>query len=47
LWRIAAAASDPPDAIAFLQQAGFKKLLNLKGGILAWADDVDPSMPKY
>jgi adenylyltransferase/sulfurtransferase len=35
------------DAIAFLQQAGFKKLLNLKGGILAWADDVDPSMPKY
>jgi molybdopterin/thiamine biosynthesis adenylyltransferase/rhodanese-related sulfurtransferase len=35
------------DAITFLQQAGFKKLLNLKGGILAWADDVDPSMPKY
>jgi sulfur-carrier protein adenylyltransferase/sulfurtransferase len=35
------------DAVAFLQQAGFRKLLNLKGGILAWADDVDPSMPKY
>ena len=35
------------DAIQFLRQAGFKKLLNLKGGILAWADDVDPSMPKY
>ena len=35
------------DAIQFLQTAGFKKLLNLKGGVLAWADEVDPSMPKY
>lgn len=35
------------DAIHFLQKAGFKKLLNLKGGVLAWSDDVDPSMPKY
>jgi len=35
------------DAIQFLQQAGFKKLWNLKGGVLAWSDEVDPSMPKY
>ena len=35
------------DAIHFLQKAGFKKLLNLKGGILAWSDEVDPSVPKY
>jgi adenylyltransferase/sulfurtransferase len=35
------------DAIRFLQTAGFKKLLNLKGGVLAWSDQVDPSMPKY
>ena len=35
------------DAIHFLQTAGFKKLWNLKGGVLAWADEVDPSMPKY
>jgi sulfur-carrier protein adenylyltransferase/sulfurtransferase len=35
------------DAIHFLQKAGFKKLLNLKGGVLAWADQVDPTMPKY
>jgi sulfur-carrier protein adenylyltransferase/sulfurtransferase len=34
-------------AIAFLRQQGFKKLRNLKGGILAWADRVDPTMPKY
>jgi molybdopterin/thiamine biosynthesis adenylyltransferase/rhodanese-related sulfurtransferase len=34
-------------AVEFLQQAGFRKIWNLKGGILAWADDVDPSMPKY
>jgi molybdopterin/thiamine biosynthesis adenylyltransferase/rhodanese-related sulfurtransferase len=35
------------DAIRFLQTAGFKKLLNLRGGVLAWADEVDPRMPKY
>jgi len=34
-------------AVAFLQQAGFKKVHNLAGGILAWADRVDPKMPKY
>jgi sulfur-carrier protein adenylyltransferase/sulfurtransferase len=26
---------------------GFTNLYNLKGGILAWADQVDPSMTKY
>jgi molybdopterin/thiamine biosynthesis adenylyltransferase/rhodanese-related sulfurtransferase len=35
------------DAIQFLQKAGFKKLWNLKGGVLAWSDEVDPTMPKY
>jgi molybdopterin/thiamine biosynthesis adenylyltransferase/rhodanese-related sulfurtransferase len=35
------------DAIHFLQTAGFKKLWNLKGGVLAWSDEVDPRMPKY
>jgi adenylyltransferase/sulfurtransferase len=34
-------------AIAFLRQQGFTKLSNLKGGILAWADRIDPTMPKY
>jgi sulfur-carrier protein adenylyltransferase/sulfurtransferase len=35
-------------AIANLQAAGFKgKLINLQGGILAWSNDVDPSVPKY
>lgn len=34
-------------AIQFLRQQGFSKLLNLKGGILAWADRIDRSMPKY
>ena len=29
-------------AVAFLRQAGFKKVHNLAGGILAWADKVDP-----
>ena len=35
------------DAVKFLQQAGFRKIWNLKGGILAWSDEVDPSVPKY
>lgn len=26
---------------------GFTNLYNLKGGILAWADQIDPTMPKY
>jgi molybdopterin/thiamine biosynthesis adenylyltransferase/rhodanese-related sulfurtransferase len=35
------------EAIEFLQKAGFRKIWNLKGGILAWSDEVDPSIPKY
>jgi sulfur-carrier protein adenylyltransferase/sulfurtransferase len=34
-------------AIGFLRQQGFTKLKNLKGGILAWAERIDPSVPKY
>jgi molybdopterin/thiamine biosynthesis adenylyltransferase/rhodanese-related sulfurtransferase/molybdopterin converting factor small subunit len=35
-------------AIEALTRAGFKgKLVNLKGGIAAWSNDVDPSVPKY
>jgi len=34
-------------AVAFLQEAGFKNVVNLSGGISRWAADVDPSMPKY
>jgi sulfur-carrier protein adenylyltransferase/sulfurtransferase len=34
-------------AVALLQQAGFKKVSNLTGGITAWAERVDPKMPKY
>jgi adenylyltransferase/sulfurtransferase len=34
-------------AYEMLKQAGFKKIKNLKGGITAWADQVDRTMPKY
>jgi sulfur-carrier protein adenylyltransferase/sulfurtransferase len=34
-------------AYEVLKQAGFRKIKNLKGGILAWADQVDQTMPKY
>jgi len=35
------------EAVDFLTKAGFRKIWNLKGGILAWSDEVDPSVPKY
>ena len=35
------------EAVDFLRKAGFRKVLNMKGGILAWSDEVDPSVPKY
>jgi adenylyltransferase/sulfurtransferase len=35
-------------AIEALRGAGYTgKLLNLKGGITAWSNEVDPSVPKY
>jgi adenylyltransferase/sulfurtransferase len=34
-------------AIALLRQAGFSRLKNLDGGILAWVKEVDPSLPSY
>jgi adenylyltransferase/sulfurtransferase len=34
-------------AVKFLREAGFEKVKNLKGGILAWSDEVDSSVPKY
>jgi adenylyltransferase/sulfurtransferase len=35
------------DVIRELKQHGFKKLLNLDGGINRWAKEVDPSIPIY
>jgi sulfur-carrier protein adenylyltransferase/sulfurtransferase len=34
-------------AVSFLKDHGFPQAINLKGGILAWSDQVDPSQPKY
>ena len=34
-------------AVDFLLKSGFRKIHNMKGGILAWSDQVDPSVPKY
>jgi rhodanese-related sulfurtransferase len=35
-------------AIDALQRSGFRgKLMNLKGGIIGWSNDVDPNVPKY
>ena len=34
-------------ALELLLSAGFRKVKNLKGGINAWAREVDPSLPVY
>lgn len=35
-------------AIGYLKDAGFEgRLINLKGGIGAWSQDVDPTVPRY
>lgn len=34
-------------ATEFLMKQGFKKVYNLRGGITAWANEIDTSMPKY
>lgn len=34
-------------ALRQLRDAGFRKLWNLQGGILAWQKEVDPSLPRY
>ena len=31
----------------FLERNGFSNLYNLQGGVNAWADQVEPAMPKY
>jgi rhodanese-related sulfurtransferase len=31
----------------FLEQRGFSNIINLYGGVAAWARDVDPTMPTY
>lgn len=34
-------------AVKFLQERGYKYVKSVKGGINAWADEIDPSVPKY
>jgi len=34
-------------ALTFLREQGFKYLKNVKGGITAWADEIDHNVPKY
>jgi len=34
-------------AVELLRQNGFKNVQNMTGGILAWSDKVDPTVPKY
>lgn len=35
------------DALNRLKAKGFTRLKNLVGGVLAWSDEIDPTVPKY
>jgi molybdopterin/thiamine biosynthesis adenylyltransferase/rhodanese-related sulfurtransferase len=34
-------------AVKLLRDAGFQNAYNLKGGITAWSEEIDPSVPRY
>jgi sulfur-carrier protein adenylyltransferase/sulfurtransferase len=34
-------------AVKLLQDSGFEKVYNVKGGIAAWSEEIDPNVPKY
>jgi rhodanese-related sulfurtransferase len=34
-------------AAAWLAQAGFARVKNLRGGLAAWAQEIDPTMARY
>jgi molybdopterin/thiamine biosynthesis adenylyltransferase/rhodanese-related sulfurtransferase len=44
IWRTGARSGR---AVQQLRAAGFRRVWNLAGGIHRWADEVDPSLPKY
>ena len=33
--------------LEYMRGQGYDRLWNLKGGMLAWSDQIDPSIPKY
>jgi EAL domain-containing protein (putative c-di-GMP-specific phosphodiesterase class I) len=33
--------------LQFLREQGFKYLKSVKGGILAWSEEIDPRVPRY
>ena len=35
------------NALQFLRERGFQHLKSVKGGITAWSDEIDPTVPKY
>jgi molybdopterin/thiamine biosynthesis adenylyltransferase/rhodanese-related sulfurtransferase len=34
-------------AVKLLKEAGFENVYNVRGGITAWSEEIDPSVPKY
>ena len=46
-WRIAGAESVRRKRWIFCAKPDFAKVLNLRGGILSWSTEVDPTVPRY
>jgi adenylyltransferase/sulfurtransferase len=34
-------------AVRMMLDAGFERVVNLRGGLMAWADKIDSSVPRY
>jgi hypothetical protein len=47
LYAAITSVTQPEGRTLATKQAGFTNISNLTGGILAWAEKIDPSMPKY
>ena len=47
IYIICRSGSRSLQAAIWMKERGFKKVKNVEGGILAWADSIDPTVPKY
>ena len=45
--RTAQGKAIPDEVLAAIKNAGFKDAVHVQGGVLAWAAQVDPSLPTY
>ncbi len=47
IYVICRSGSRSLQATMWMKEQGFEKVKNVEGGILAWSDYIDPTVPKY